>query len=85
MIKNVLGRVFSFLSFTMLLKRLIYASSLLTDWKNHFQTESGFSYLLLFMSIGSSSFGKWSKDLGFGSFVGIVSLSFIVFVLGTQS
>jgi len=47
MVKNVLGRVFSFLSFTMLIKQLICASSLLIDWKNYFQTESDFSYFYL--------------------------------------
>jgi len=28
---------------------------------------------------------KWSKDLGFGSLVRIVSSSFLAFVLGAQS
>ena len=33
MVEHVLGRVFSFLSFTLLIKRLICASSVLRDWK----------------------------------------------------
>jgi len=78
MVEHMLGRDSSFLSFTMLIERLICASSVLIEWKKLFSDWIRFFIFLseFISSFSSCGLGTWSKDLEFGSLVGIVNHHF---------
>jgi len=87
MVKNLLGRVFLFLSFIMFSNWLISNFALLTCW-NHFETESRLLYyfpsqsVLHFVVLG---FEKGRMNLGLENCEGIVSQSCIEIGFGTQA